>query len=45
MIDIARKEAAEHQKKQEEQNKNLPSLQKLRGQSTPTPSPSPSPPF
>jgi hypothetical protein len=45
MIDVARKEAAEHQKKQEEQNKNLPSLQKLRGQSTPTPSPSPSPPF
>lgn len=45
MIDLARKEAEEHQKKQEEQNKNLPSLQKLRGQSTPSPSPSPSPPF
>jgi hypothetical protein len=45
MIDLARKEAAEHQKKQEEQNKNLPSLQKLRGQGTPSPSPSPSPPF
>jgi hypothetical protein len=45
MMDVARKEATEHQKKQEEQNKSLPSLQKIRGQSTPSPSPSPSPPF
>jgi hypothetical protein len=45
MIDLARKEAEEHQKKQADQAKNLPSLQKIRGQSTPSPSPSPSPPF
>jgi hypothetical protein len=45
MIDVARKEAEAHQKKQAEQNKNLPSLQNIRGQSTPSPSPSPSPPF
>jgi hypothetical protein len=45
MIDTARKEAAEHQKHVQQQNASLPSLQKIRGQSTPSPSPSPSPPF
>jgi hypothetical protein len=45
MIDVAKKEAAEHQKNQEAQNKNLPSLHQIRGENTPTPSPSPSPPF
>ncbi len=45
MMDVARKEAAEHQKKQDEQNKNLPSLHTIRGESTPSPSPSPTPPF
>jgi hypothetical protein len=45
MIDTARKEAEAHQKAQQEQNKNLPSLQKIRGESTPSPSPSPTPPF
>jgi hypothetical protein len=45
MIDVARKEAEEHQKQTDAQNKSLPSLQKIRGQSTPSPSPSPTPPF
>jgi len=49
MIDVARKEAEEHQKHQQQQAQaqasSLPSLQKIRGQSTPSPSPSPSPPF
>lgn len=40
MIDLAQKEYNEHQKQQAEQNKNMPSLQQIRGQS---PSPSPSP--
>jgi len=45
MIDLARKEAEEHQKAQAAQNASLPSLHQIRGEKTPTPSPSPSPPF
>ncbi|HTX58959.1 MAG TPA: hypothetical protein VMH02_04715 [Verrucomicrobiae bacterium] len=42
MIDLARKEAQEHQKQVQAQDKSLPSLQQIRGES-PSPSPSPQP--